>query len=261
METFTKTIMFEGFNAATAMSVLGIVGAVPMALAIFFVSPLCNKFGKRPVVFAGMVIGAAGGVLAGIFYDNFILVAVGVALKCLGSAPAGYMILAMIADCLDHMEAKNGFRCDGFGMSLYSSILIAAVPLATGIVSGMTSAFGAVSGAVISYIWIETGAYALGAIVILFFGVEKFLPEDRKVTLARQKAEAEAAGIEWIEPEERLRREEAEADRLAEEARVAELKARCEKKGLSFEEEEAKYQQKLAAKKAKQEAAQQKKKK
>lgn len=261
METFTKTIMFEGFNAATAMSVLGIVGAVPMALAIFFVSPLCNKFGKRPVVFAGMVIGAAGGVLAGIFYDNFILVAVGVALKCLGSAPAGYMILAMIADCLDHMEAKNGFRCDGFGMSLYSSILIAAVPLATGIVSGMTSAFGAVDGAVVSYIWIETGAYALGAIVILFFGVEKFLPDDRKAILARQKAEAEAAGVEWIEPEERLRREEEEADRLSEEARVAELKAKCEKKGLSFEEEEAKYQQKLAAKKAKQEAAQQKKKK
>ena len=41
------------------------------------------------------------------------------------------------------------------------------------------------------------------------------------------------------------------ADRLAEEARKAELKARCEKKGLDFETEEAKYQQKLAEKQAK----------
>ena len=203
-----------------------------------------------------MVLGVIGGVIAGIWYDNFIIVAVGVALKCLGSAPAGYMILAMIADCLDHMEAKNGFRCDGFGMSLYSSILIAATPLATGIVSGMTSAFGAEMGSVVSYIWIETGAYALCAIVVLFFGVERHLPEDNRIILERQKSEAEAAGIEWIPPEERLRREEEEADRLADEARKAELKARCEKKGLSYEEEEAAYQKKLAEKQAKQAAKQ-----
>ena len=225
-----------------------------MAVAVLFVAPLCNKFGKQLIVFIGMVIGVIGGVLAGIFYNNFVVVAIGVAVKCLGSAPAGYMILAMLADCLDHMEAKNGFRCDGFGMSLYSSIMIASVPLATGIISGMLGAFGKEMGSVVSYIWIETGAYALAAIVVLFFGVEKFLGEDRKKVLARQKAEAEAAGIEWVEPEERLRREEAEAERMAEEARVKELQAYCEKKGLSFEEEEAKYQAKLQAKRAKQEA-------
>ena len=213
-----------------------------MAVAIVFVAPLCNKFGKRPVVFAGMIVGVVGGVIAGLFYDDTVLAAIGIALKCLGSAPAGYMILAMLADCLDHIEAKNGFRCDGFGMSVYSAILIAAVPLATGIVNGIVS-IGSY-GTVVAYIWIETGAYALAAIVVLFFGVEKFIAEDKEKILARQKAEAEAAGIEWIEPEERLRREEEEADRLAEAARVAELKALCEKKGLSFEEEEAKYQAK-----------------
>ena len=262
MDLYTTNVAFEGFVGKDAMSVLGIVGAVPMAVAIVFVAPLCNKFGKRPIVFAGMVVGVVGGVIAGLFsYEgNFILVSVGIALKCLGSAPAGYMILAMIADCLDHMEAKNGFRCDGFGMSLYSSVLIAAVPLATGIVSGMTGAFGNVNGSIVSYIWIETGAYALGAIVVLFFGVEKHLPADRQAILEHQKAEAAAAGIEWIPPEERLRLEEEEADRLAEEARKAELKAKCEKKGISYEEEEAKYQAKLAAKQAKQAEKQNKKK-
>ena len=43
----------------------------------------------------------------------------------------------------------------------------------------------------------------------------------------------------------------AESDLLAEENRIAELKAKCEKKGLRFEDEEAKYQAKLAEKKAK----------
>lgn len=252
MQYYTLEIFGEQW--ANMQTILGIVGAVPMAVAIVFVAPLCNKFGKRPVVFAGMIVGVIGGVIAGLFYDDTVLAAIGIALKCLGSAPAGYMILAMLADCLDHIEAKNGFRCDGFGMSVYSAILIAAVPLATGIVNGIVS-IGSY-GTVVAYIWIETGAYALAAIVVLFFGVEKFIAEDKEKILARQKAEAEAAGIEWIEPEERLRREEEEADRLAEAARVAELKTLCEKKGLSFEEEEAKYQAKQEAKrKAAQERA------
>lgn len=233
------------------MSILGIIGAVPMAVAILFVAPLCNKFGKQPVVLIGMAVGAAGGVLAGIYYDNFAVVAAGVAIKCLDSAPAGYMILAMLADCLDHMEAKNGFRCDGLVMSIYSSVMIASVPLATGIVSGLLGAFGNVNGSVTSYIWVETGAYALAAVVMIFFGVEKYLGKDRETVLARQKAEAEAAGVEWIEPEERLRREEAEADRMAEEARVAELKAYCEKKGLDFAAEEERYREKKRRKEQK----------
>ena len=240
--------------ASGFMSVLGIVGAVPMAVAILFVSPLCNKFGKRPVVFAGMAIGVIGGIIAGIWYQNAIVVGVGVALKCLGSAPAGYMILAMIADCLDHIEAKHGFRCDGLGMSLYSSVLIASVPIATGIVSGLRGVelFGVANyGSVIAYIWIETGVYIVAGIIVLFFGVEKYIPEDRQIVLDRQRAEAEVAGIEWIPPEERLRLEEEESDRLAEEARIAELKARCEKKGLDFEAEERAYRAKLEAKQKK----------
>lgn len=40
-----------------------------------------------------------------------------------------------------------------------------------------------------------------------------------------RKAEALADGEEWIEPEERLRLEEEEANRVADEARKAELKA------------------------------------
>lgn len=249
MKSFTDYILYDGLDPAFAMSILGIVGAIPMAVAILFVAPLCNKFGKRPIVFIGMVLGAAGGVLAGVFYENFVLMAIGVALKCLGSAPAGYMILAMLADCLDHMEAKHGFRCDGLVMSIYSSIMIASVPLATGIINGILGAFGNETGSVVSYVWVETGAYALAAVAVLFFGVEKHLKEDREVVLERQKAETEAAGKEWIPPEERLRMEEAEYDRMAEESRIAELKARCERKGLSFEAEEAKYQAKKAGKK------------
>ena len=246
---YAEILATQSFPTDSVTGVLGIIGAVPMAVAVFFVAPLCNKFGKRPMCVIGMIVGVAGGVIAGIGYDNMVVASVGIALKCLGSAPAGYMILAMIADSLDHIEAKCGFRCDGLVMSVYSSIMIASTPVAQGITSALVGT--GTTGTVIAYIWIETVCYGLGAIILLFFNVEKYLKSDRETVLARQKAEAEAAGLEWIAPEERLRLEEEESERLAEAARIEELKARCEKKGLDFEAEEAKYQQKLAAKQAK----------
>ena len=72
--------------------------------------------------------------------------------------------------------------------------------------------------------------------------------------LSLHRAEAEARGVEYVSPEELARREQEEQDKLAEENRIKELKALCEKKGLNFDEEEAKYQARLAAAKAKAEA-------
>lgn len=54
-----------------------------------------------------------------------------------------------------------------------------------------------------------------------------------------------------MSPEEKAQMEQDELDRAAEVKRVDELKALCAKKGLNFEQEEAKYQAKLAAKQAK----------
>ena len=58
-----------------------------------------------------------------------------------------------------------------------------------------------------------------------------------------------AEGGEWIEPEVRAKLEQEQADREAEAARIADLKALCQKKGLNFEEEEKKYQEKQAKRK------------
>lgn len=228
--------------------IINILGAVPMAVAMAFIWPLSRKYGKRLVVMVGLLVGAVGGLIAGIWADNIIAVCIGVALKSFGSSPACYMILAMISDVLDHLEAKHGYRCDGLTMSIYSSIMAATTPLAQSFFNAITNA-GA-NGAMITvcYVWIETGVYVACAVLMLFFIVEKYLKSDRALILDRQKAEALAAGIEWVEPEERLRREQEEAERLSEEARKLELKAKCEKKGISYEEEEAKYQAKLAEK-------------
>lgn len=251
------SVQFDGtVYGDFAMTIINVLGAVPMAIAMAFIWPLSRKYGKRLVVMVGLLVGAAGGVIAGIWADNFYAVCVGVALKSFGSSPACYMILAMISDVLDHLEAKHGFRCDGLTMSIYSSIMAATTPLAQSFFNAISNGGANGTMVTVSYIWIETGVYVACALLMVLFIVEKFLKSDREKILDRQKAEALAAGIEWIEPEERLRREQEEAERLSEAARIAELRAKCEKKGISFEEEEAKYQAKLSAKR---EAAERKK--
>ncbi len=246
--TFWGANLDANTAAGMTQTLLAVLGAIPMAAAVVFAWPLSNRFGKRIVTFAGIAVGVIGGVIAGIFCDNVIAVAFGVALKCLGSAPASYMILAMISDSLDHIEAKHGFRCDGFTMSIYSSIMVSATPVGQAIFNGISCSGTNAAAITVSYIWIETIAYAFCGALIIFFAVEKYLAKDQSAIKERQKAEAMAKGEEWIEPEERLRREEEEAERLSEEARKAELKAKCEKKGLDFEKEEAAYQEKLRLK-------------
>ncbi len=256
MVYFCKSVIDNSFwgvadGSGMTQTLLAVLGAIPMTVAVVLVWPLSNKFGKKNVTIAGMIIGTIGGIIAIIGGENVVPVAIGVALKCFGSSPACYMILAMISDALDHIEAKVGFRCDGLTMSVYSSVMVAATGVCTAIFNGISGAGANVTAISISYVWVETVAYAVCGVLICFFGVEKYLEADQKKIVERQKAEVLAAGGEWIEPAERLRMEQEEADRQADEARKAELKAKCAKKGLDFEAEEAKYQAKLAAKKKK----------
>ena len=96
--------------------------------------------------------------------------------------------------------------------------------------------------------------YLIMAVFGYFNDVGEQIPQISRDIQERHRREAEARGEVYVSPEEKAAAEQIENDRIAEENRIAELKAKCEKKGLSFEEEEAKYQAKLAEAKAKAEA-------
>ncbi len=189
-------------NFGVAQTILAAVGAVPMIAAAAIVVPLCNKFGKRQVVFVGMVIGAIGGLIAIIGGKNLIVVAVGVGIKCLGSSPLAYMILAMLSDVIDHVEYRFGIRTDGLTMSVYSSLMVASAPIMNAVLNALLSATGynpsevaqtaSVEMAIdVSYVWVETIAYALCAILVLFWNVEKNLPEEQQAIKEREQAQVE----------------------------------------------------------------------
>lgn len=209
MAYFCKWVLDNTFFGSAdawgaAQSLLGILGAIPMAVAAVFVVPLANWFSKRTVVFCGMVVGTAGGIIAGLGDGQIVPVAIGVALKCLGCAPAAYMILAMLADVIDHIEFKSGIRSDGLTMSIYSSVMVAATPICNAVFSAILKGSGydqnasvtlgtaaqsaAVKSAIsVSYIWVETAAYAVCAALIFFFTVEKKLSEEQAAIAERKR--------------------------------------------------------------------------
>jgi GPH family glycoside/pentoside/hexuronide:cation symporter len=255
------------YNDGVTMPMLSIVGNAPLGIGILFMWPLCKKFGKRNITMAGFIIGILGGAFCYLNPTHVTTVLIGLIIRAIGALPITYVNTAMIAEALDHVEWKNGFRSDGMSASVYTIIFTVSAGLAAGLFNLGLAGFGyvppAADGSFITqnsavqgfftfgYIGFVIIGYVIMFVLLIFFKVEKEMPTIIRDTVARHKAEAEAMGRVWISPEDKARFEQEELDRIAEEKRVEELKAHCEKKGLKFEEEETKYQAKLAAKAAK----------
>lgn len=256
--------VYSTANGGTFQGTLSIIGAIPTALGMVIAWPLSNKIGKGKAILFGAILSVLGGALGFIAPDNFVVCCISFVIKALGSTPAMYLSMALLADVLDHQEAMHGVRTDGLTMTFYGAIMAGMTGIATGILNIVLSATGYSATNVSSealqsampwlFIGGETICYGVIVIIFIFMGVEKFSKFDHKAIVADQRAIAEAEGREYIEPAERLKMEEAEAEAASEEARKAELKEFCAKKGLSYEEEEAKYQKAQAEKQAAAEA-------
>lgn len=242
------------------MSTLGLIGGLPSAVGMVIAWPLASKLGKKRAIVLGLAFSLVGGLVSFINVHSFGIVCVGVVLKAIGIIPAQYVMLAVLSDVLDHLEAKHGFRSDGFSMSIYGAIMVGLLGLAIGIVNGVLSASGYDATLVqqsastermiiFVYLLMDIITFGISIAVMWKMDVEKYAKEDHDAIIAHQKAAVLAEGGEWIEPEVRAKMEQEKADREAEEARIADLKAMCQKKGLSFEEEEKKYQEKQAKRK------------
>ena len=237
-------------------SIINTVGAVPTALGMVIVWPLAAKLTKSKTISLGGLVAAlaASAAFSCLAFVGNKSAVTGIAVasfcvKALGTAPAMYISLALMANILDHQEAVHGVRTDGFSMAVYGSIMVSMSGITVAVIAGLKNIVPA-DGQQFLHTFLAFGVegicYLLIAIMFLFMNVEKFSNVDVKAIVADQKAEVLAAGGEWVDPETRLRLEEEENNRLVEEARVAELKEKCEKKGLDFKEENQKFLDKKA---------------
>lgn len=251
---------YSAANGGTFQGALSIIGAIPTAVGMLLVWPLANKIGKGKSILFGAFISVIGGAIGFIDPSNFALVTTSFVIKALGSTPAMYISLALMADMLDHEEAVYGIRTDGLTMTVYGAIMAGMTGIANGIINAVLVAAGYNSGnlrenlgnvqqaTLWTFIGGETICYACIAILFIFMNVEKFSKIDHETIVADQKATAEAREITYVSAEETLKLQEEESKRMSRENDLNELKARCEKKGLNYENELAAYEAKEAEK-------------
>ena len=250
--------VYSSTNGGTFQGTLSIIGAIPTALGMVIVWPLANKIGKGTSIFFGAILAVIGGAIGFIAPDNFAVVTTSFVLKALGSTPAMYISLALLADVLDHQEALNGARTDGLTMTIYGAIMAGMTGIANGILNAALTATNysvdnltdpALRSALL---WIFIGGETLcyvGIFILFFFmKVEKYSDLDHKAIEDDQRSLAMAKGEEYIPAQGRLELEEEQSNKDAWEAEKAELKNRCEKKNLNYEEELKKLEEDKAAK-------------
>ena len=271
---YCNWVLARSVDGGTGLQVLvNVIGQAPLGIGVIILWPLVGKFGKRRVTAIGLVIAVVGCALGLLFSFaaevNFTLILLALIIKSIGTVPT-YVMAAQIAESLDHIEYSNKFRADGCSASIYSVIITVCTGIASSILLGGISALGYQAPvSTVQEITQTVGvrnfftfcffgtpliSAAVSAVIMLFYKVEDEMPQITAGISAFHRAEAEARGEVYVSPEEKARLEQEENDRIAEENRLKELKTKCEKKGLNFEEEEARYQAKLAEKKAKAEA-------
>ena len=252
------------YNDGITQTLVSVVGGIPMGIGIFAVWPLAKKFGKRNVTVIGFILYALGSGICLAAPNNMIIVIIGQFIKNIGGLPCAYVFMALFADGLDHIEWKSGIRCDGTAMSIYNIIAVSTVGVSTSIFNAMLFSSGYIAPEIVdgvtvaatqsiavknmitfAFVGLETITGIVLAILLLFLNVEKTISKKQAKIREYQKAEAELRGEEWIAPEIKAALDEEKYLLENEEAYVANLKIKCSKKGLNYDNELASHKQKL----------------
>lgn len=241
-------------DGQSASAFIAMIGAVPTALGMVIAWPLSNKIGKAKAIAFGAILSVIGGAIGFIDPSSFPLVVASFVVKALGSTPAMYLSLALLADVLDHQEALHGFRTDGLSMTIYGAIMAGMTGIATGIMNAVLGAFdfsgmAAVGAGTEAFKWAmtfifiggETICFTLIAVLFIFMKVEKFSAYDHVAIAADQKALAEKEGREYIDPQRKMQLEEEESELSSYNSRREEIIENCKNKGVSPDDELAAF--------------------
>ena len=91
--------------ADNVQALVALVGGVPLAAGMLFAWPVANKMGKRNFMILGCVLSVIGSVICLLSPGNIWILLIGQVVKGLSSIPGAYIMMALFADVLDHLEA------------------------------------------------------------------------------------------------------------------------------------------------------------
>ena len=253
-----------GANAENNLQVLyQALAMAPMGFGIALIYPVMRKIGAKKTVMVSAIICAVAGIVCCLFPTNMAVAFGGSFVFNFGTLGITYIGAVFGQQANDIIEYEHGFRPEG---GVAAAVIVAVYGALVSPMNGLYEtvllnlgydAFSTVgqNDAVIRWIvFIWFGTVAIKGIVwfvgLFFFDADKKIVKIQAELKERRKAAVLSRGEEWIDEEERELREKEESERRFEMNRIADLKAKCAKRGLDFETENRKYLEKKAKKDA-----------
>lgn len=233
---------------------------VPTNLIVVIIGQFIKNIGGLPCAYIFMSLfsdsfdhlewktGFRSDSLAMSIYSTITIVLMGVGLAILNAAlnASGYIPPLNVTDLgeAEAILAQNGWLSQ-LDLSSYKMAIDGTFTVG---IQQPGSTLNAIS---FLFVGLEVITGILSAILLAFIGVEKTLERKQKIIRERQKEACEKSGKVWVEPEVQLEMDQQLTDEEAEEIFRSELKSKCEKKGLNYEEELEKHIRLISEKNAK----------
>ena len=261
VQYYFVSYVLGGIHDPSLFMIYTILTGVPLGIGAFVIYPITKRFGIRNTTLVGYIIVAAASLFGMLFPTNVTVAYVAGFLKQLGYIPAAYMLGALTSSCFDSIEHSSGYRLEGLlAVGIIGTLQNVMYAPVAGLYEKILTTLGfdanstgfqpaaALTFLGIAFYGIEFVCGMINVIILPFIDLEKKLPQINKDLLERKKQAVLARGEEWVEPEEQDRIERERSEREREENRIRDLKERCQKRGLDFDAENAKYMEKKAEK-------------
>ena len=262
VQYFYIKFMLGGAENPLMYTIYQVVTGVPLGIGAFAIYPIAKKVGIKNLTVGGYALVLIGSIMGWMFPDQMIPAMVGGFLRNVGWLPNAYIFATLMCFAYDSVEHKSHMRLEGMmGVAVLTALqALIYAPFAGGFestilrmgfvdVEGIMPSVEVTNFMTLSFYLFDAILAAVVVILLPFVDVEKKLPEINAELLRRKKEAVLARGEEWIDPAEAERIEQEKAAVLREENRIADLKAKCAKKRLDFDTENAKYLAKQAKKK------------
>lgn len=261
VQYFYIKFMLGGAENPLMYTIYQVVTGVPLGIGAFAIYPMAKKFGIKNLTVGGYALVLIGSIMGWMFPDQMVPAMVGGFLRNVGWLPNAYIFATLLCFAYDSVEYKSHMRLEGMmGVAVITALqALIYAPFAGGFestilrlgfvdVEGVIPSVEVTNFMTLSFYLFDAILAAVVVILLPFVDVEKKLPEINAELLRRKKEAVLARGEEWIDPEEQERLDAERADAQREANRIADLKAYCQKKGLDFDTENAKYLAKQEAK-------------
>ena len=261
VQYFYIKFMLGGAENPLMYTIYQVVTGVPLGIGAFAIYPLAKKVGIKNLTVGGYALVLIGSIMGWMFPDQMIPAMVGGFLRNVGWLPNAYIFATLLCFAYDSVEYRSHMRLEGMmGVAVITALqALIYAPFAGGFestilrlgfvdVEGVIPSVEVTNFMTLSFYLFDAILAAVVVILLPFVDVGKKLPEINAELLRRKKEAVLARGEEWIDPEEQERLDAERADAQREANRIADLKAYCQKKGLDFDTENAKYLAKQAMK-------------